>query len=164
MAENAILLQASVKDVADIEPVSAEIVELMAETAREADRAEFQAIQGWSVLDELRRAVELSYYCRAFYLQGELAGIFGCIRHDEDTGWPWLISGAAVDKGRKAFLIACREQVAIMRRNHPVLLNFTDARYSRALAWMRWMGFEMHAAVPYGVNGEPFHPFTMRSQ
>lgn len=147
-----------------LEPVDERVIERMADAAREADRLEFQAIQGWSVQDELRRAVELSYHCRAFYLQGELAGIFGCVRHDAEIGWPWLISGRAVERNRKAFLLACREQVEQMRLNHRTLLNFTDARYARALAWMRWMGFEMHPAVPYGIDGEPFHPFTMRGQ
>ena len=43
-----------------------------------------------------------------------------------------------------------------------VLINYTDARYTKALRWLRWLGFHMHEAVPYGVNGELFHPMTLR--
>ncbi|MBT9234297.1 hypothetical protein KKQ11_00475 [Pseudomonas sp. MG-2] len=148
--------------VAEMLPVDDRLIEMTVTNARMQDRLEFEAIRGLTVEQELRHSVERSVNPRAYVVNGRVVAMFGDIKLDEQTGVPWLISTTEVDKHHRSFLIECDREVVAMRQRHKVLINYTDARYVKALRWLRWLGFHMHKAVPYGVNGELFHPMTLR--
>lgn len=143
-------------------PVDEHWIEALLSSVRPADRLEFESIRGLSVEQEVRDSIAGSLDPRALVVDGELLVLFGDIRFSEQVGVPWMISTSAVERHRRAFLDECDRQIAAMRLRHLVLINYTDARYAAALRWMRWLGFHMHEAVPYGANGELFHPFTLR--
>lgn len=145
-------------------PITDAVVDLMAAIARPEDVLEFECVRGWSVQREVRYAVELSRFCRAFYCNGKLVALYGDIRVNDEIGCPWLISSHYLPRYARHFLAACRLHVSDMRREYQALLNYTDARYESALRWMRWLGFEQHHAEPYGINGEPFYLFHMRGE
>jgi len=44
------------------------------------------------------------------------------------------------------------------------LENWVDARNTKAINWLRWLGFTVHDPVPFGVAGLPFHRFDMRRE
>jgi hypothetical protein len=150
------------KPVGDMAPVDDAVLADLLANVREADRIEFEAINGWPLEQEVRRAIELSEDARAFVKQGKVVAVFGCIKYSDRIGMPWLISTHQVQFHRRAFLQQCLVEIADMRKRHAALINYTDARYTLALRWMLWMGFEQQEAVPYGVKGELFHPFTMK--
>ena len=129
---------------------------------RDEDRLEFECVQGRSVEDELRYALEQSVRSSAYVIGGEVVAIFGEGVMNAQTAVPWMISTYAVDRHRRSFLRQCDIQVHGMRQRYGVLVNYTDARYQKALKWMEWLGFHKHDAIPYGINGELFHPFTLR--
>lgn len=148
--------------VAEMLPVDDRLIAMTVANARMADRLEFEAIRGLSVEQELRYSVEKSVNPRAYVVNGRVVAMFGDIKLDEQTGVPWLISTTEIDRHHRAFLTECDREVAAMRQRYKVLINYTDARYVKALRWLRWLGFHMHDAVPYGINGELFHPMTLR--
>ncbi|MNJ26358.1 hypothetical protein D3C77_208360 [compost metagenome] len=148
--------------VAEMLPVDDRLISEVVANARAEDIVEFECLRGLSVEQELRDSVEGSLNPRAYVVGGQVVAMFGDLQLDDRTGVPWLISTNAVDQHRRSFLVECDREVAEMRRRHQVLINYTDARYTKALRWLRWLGFEMHDAVPYGVNGELFHPMTLR--
>lgn len=148
--------------VAEMFPVDDRLIAMTVANARMADRLEFESIRGLTVEQELRYSVERSANPRAYVVNGRVVAMFGDIKLDEQTGVPWLISTTEIDKHHRSFLIECDREVAAMRQRHKVLINYTDARYTKALRWLRWLGFHMHDAVPYGINGELFHPMTLR--
>lgn len=143
-------------------PVDDRLIAEVLAAVRPEDRLEFESLRGLSVEAELRDSVASSITPRAYVVDGRVVAMFGDIKYDERIGVPWLISTSAIDQHRRAFLIECDREVAAMRQRHQVLINYTDARYTKALRWLRWLGFHMHEAVPYGVNGELFHPMTLR--
>lgn len=150
------------RPVVELKPVDEAAISYVVTHVRDADRVEFECVQGQSVEDEVRNALEQSESAQAFVCDGQVVALFGCIRYDDRIGVPWLISTHAVTRYRRQFLIQCKREVEQMRQHHHALINYTDARYTLALRWMLWMGFDQQEAVPYGVNGELFHPFTMR--
>lgn len=149
---------------ADMRPVDDWVIADLLANVREADRIEFECIQGLSVADELASAISISEDARAFVRDGRVVAVFGCARYDDRIGVPWLISTEAVLKHRREFLRNCLIEIGHMRKRYAALINYTDARYALALRWMVWMGFDQQEAVPYGVNGELFHPFTMKGE
>lgn len=147
---------------AEMLPVDDRLIAMTLANARMQDRIEFEAIRGLTVEQELRDSVARSDSPRAYVVNGRVVAMFGDIQLDDQVGVPWLISTTEIAKHRRAFLIECDREVAAMRQRHKVLINYTDARYVKALRWLQWLGFHMHAAVPYGINGELFHPMTLR--
>jgi hypothetical protein len=143
-------------------PVTDRLIGEVLANVRTEDKREFEAIQQWPVERELRHAIEQSEHARVFACDGVAVAIFGCIRYDDRIGVPWLISTHQVPSCRRAFLKHCLLEVAQMRKRYAALINYTDARYTLALRWMVWMGFDQQEAVPYGACGELFHPFTMK--
>lgn len=148
--------------VAEMLPVDDRLIAMTVANARMDDVREFECIRGLSVEEELRHSVEQSINPRAFVVNGRVVAMFGDIKHDDRVGVPWLISTTEITKHQRAFLIECDREVAAMRQRHDFLLNYTDARYVKALRWLRWLGFQQHDAVAYGVNGELFHPMILR--
>lgn len=145
-----------------MQPVDEWVLADLLWNVRDADRLEFESINGFGLEQEVRRALALSEDAQAFVVDNTVVAVFGCIRHSDRIGIPWLISTHAVHRHRRAFLQQCLVEIAGMRKRHAALINYTDARYTLALRWMLWMGFEQQDAVPYGAKGELFHPFTMK--
>lgn len=137
------------------------VQELLADV-RDEDRLEFEAVAGLPVDQEVNRALGMSESSCALVIAGKVAVLFGCMRLDDRIGIPWMISSHHLTKHPRSFLWHCNHEISLMRQRYVLLLNYTDARYTAALKWMRWCGFEQHPVEPYGVNGELFHPFTMK--
>lgn len=78
-------------------------------------------------------------------------------------GCPWML-GVARDRAT-GLALARRtwHHVRKMQRDYPVLVNWTDARHTESHSWLRWAGFTLEPAVPYGPFGLPFHRFWRRS-
>lgn len=128
---------------------------------RPADRAELEAVRGWSAEEELLYGVANAEKCRACVVDGRVLAIFGDTRHDQYIGLPWMVSTHWIEKYPRQFLSECRGVIEDMRSRHRYLLNFADVRNELAVKWLKSLGFDFHAAIPYGINGEPFYPFEM---
>lgn len=97
--------------------------------------------------------------------EGEPVCVFGVARPSllSTDGWPWMVGTDRLSFRGRAFLEGSREVVQEMHRRFPVLRNFVDQRNSRAIRWLKWLGFTIMEAEPHGPLGLPFHPFEMRS-
>lgn len=76
-------------------------------------------------------------------------------------GAPWMMGTPLVDRHRGALMRAAPSYIAAMLATFPHLRNVVDARNTRSIAWLRRMGFQIHAPVPVGVASLPFHPFSL---
>lgn len=77
------------------------------------------------------------------------------------VGIPWMIGTVHLDTHAHTFLRRCRKPVMELFAGYDTLFNYVDARNTRAIEWLRWCGFTVHEAEPYGLNRLPFHKFTM---
>lgn len=144
-------------------PAAPEHADALAARMRPADVAEVLASDGHTPGEAVRYAIASSTEAWAWLVDGEVAAIWGLglLSFLGDIWTPWLLTSDLVEHHRKAFLRACREQLAQLRRHH-VLINFIDARHTRALRWVRALGFEVADAAPYGASGLPFHRVILR--
>ncbi len=67
-----------------------------------------------------------------------------------DVGIPWLMGTDLVDAHKRAFLCESRRMVGEWQKRYPVLRNLVDARYTKALRWLTWLGFTLGPPRPYG--------------
>lgn len=145
------------------EPQPGDIEQLMPRL-RAADLAECDALVGAA---NAQRAIEASLrnsvHAWTVEAGGEVAAVLGvtALNLMGGVGAPWMMGTPLVDRHRGALMRAAPSYIAAMLTAFPHLRNVVDARNTRSIAWLRRMGFQIHAPVAVGVAGLPFHPFSM---
>jgi hypothetical protein len=144
-----------------IVPATAEHVSAMLPHVRQADRDEIAASAGRPMFEILGQSVRLSDMAWAGLVDDEVACIFGVRGASmlSETGYPWLIGTDLIERHAKAFLRRNRAIVQIMLERYPYLTNYVDVRNGAAIQWLKWLGFTMLPAAPYGAAQLPFHQF-----
>lgn len=152
MAPDLLLTEASMADAMDLAP-----------RLRPADLAEIHAAGQSSALAALTRSLSLSSHAFAIRAEGEVIGLWGVgpLSLLGGIGCPWMLASDGVTRHAGAFLRGCRASLAFARACYPRLENRVDARNALAIRWLRWMGFHLDPALPFGPLGLPFHRFTL---
>lgn len=88
-------------------------------------------------------------------------GVYGANVLFGDVGIPWLLGTYGLDEMKRFFMMMSRVLMEEMTQRFKLLINFVDARYERAVRWLKWCGFTIEAAAPHGALGLPFHKFYM---
>lgn len=128
---------------------------------RESDRIELTASQGRDVRLTLQRSIEISAISTVAEFGGKPVLLLGCAGR-EGLGVPWLVATTEAAKYPAALHKIAKQHVTRFLRHWPALLNCVDERNAVSVRWLERLGFEVHEAIPFGINGERFRPFTMR--
>ena len=140
--------------------------ELLASRLREADRAELIADGSPDFFKTIDDGVWASVLSCSVFFDGELACIFGLVPYQRqvfgDIGVPWLLGTDLVAKHARQMRRVSVAYLKQMLHLYPVLVNHVHTKNTLAIRALRHMKFSIEPAVPYGVNGEPFHRFELR--
>ncbi|MCG7781008.1 hypothetical protein [Lelliottia amnigena] len=144
-------------------PATQAHIEEILPNVRQADIAEFMAINGWDARRVLETGVRTSTFSVAGLANGRVVTIFGVAPKSMigGAGIPWLVATDELEKYQLAFLRRCRNGVNAMLSVYPYLENYVDERNHVAKAWLHWLGFRLEDAAPYGALGLNFHRFHM---
>lgn len=132
---------------------------------RAADWDEVQAATG-DVEHALLFGAKTSNWVEACIIDGQLACVFGLAPLQGLLGRqaaPWMLGTPVIDKNQRVLLTHSRRYLERMRSEYPHLLNCVDARNKKSVRWLRWLGFTLHPAAPYGEAQLPFHLFEMKA-
>ena len=148
---------------AQIVPATAAHIEEILARVRQADVEEFLATNGWGPRRVMEFGLKTSTFSCAGLINGRVITIFGVAPGSMigGTGIPWLVGTDDLEKYQRTFLRRCRKVVNAMLTVYPYLENYVDARNHVAKTWLKWLGFELENAAPYGLHGLPFHRFHM---
>lgn len=140
----------------------AEDVPLIAARIREADRTELWRSSHATPERAMEYGLRHSSPCLTIDA-GAPIGIFGAVPSEglEDIGICWMVCTIDIRKHAKAFLKGCRPELRLMMQRYERLFNFVDADNAEAVNWLRWLGFTIYPAHPYGIEECPFHPFEI---
>lgn len=135
----------------------------LAAAMRAADAAECVAI-GCTPLEGVVESMKRSLFSHTVEFDGQPAAIWGVVQDvgHLDVGMVWVLTSNVVDRHHNRFW---RTSVRVLRglaSVRPVLFNFIDARYEKALRWAARLGFEIQTAVGFGPQSLPFHPAIYR--
>jgi hypothetical protein len=136
--------------------------EALASLMRTQDVEELEAC-GLAPLEALSIALAVSDVAYTAFVDGEVAAMWGA--HGWTVGgWgvPWLLTGRAIARHPKVLLKHSHRCLQELTALYPTLFQFIDARYTGAVRWARWLGFQVFAAQPFGSEGLPFHPVVYR--
>ena len=147
-----------------IEVVPATMAQVHAIDLREGDAREIAAL-GVGKSEALAATLARSLWADAYLVDGEVAALMGLILSSLVGGvaMPWLMTGAPVERHRRAFLQLTRARTREMLARHGTLVCNVHADYARSIRWLRWLGFDLGAARPIGPLGALFHEATLRS-
>lgn len=148
---------------AQIVTATQEHIEEMLPRVRQADIDEFHAANGWDARRVLECGLRTSTFCCSGLINGRVITIFGVAPGSiiGGTGLPWLVGTDDLEKYQRTFLRHCRKVVHAMLTVYPYLENYVDERNHVAKSWLKWLGFELDSAAPFGINDLPFHRFHM---
>lgn len=149
----------------ELRPARASDARDLAADLRPLDRAEVEALTG-DVDKALERAVAETPDCLAVVRYGKLAALFGTMPLSllGDTGGIWMLGTTQMAALGRSLGIISHRYVVEASRTYPLLMNYVDARNAPSIRLIRWLGFEVQPARPYGVARLPFHRFELRSR
>jgi len=136
-------------------------VQEIAPQLRQVDIDEIAATSGNSPLASLTHGLNISDHCKIARADGKPLCMFGIGRPTfmSDEGVIWLLGTDLLVDHSIRFLRQCAEEVDIIAKDYRVIYNHCDARNTVTLKWLKWLGFTIENAVPYGIYGLAFHPF-----
>jgi hypothetical protein len=152
-----------------IVPGDASMCDALAPRLRAADLAEMEAATGLEPLAGLRSACALS---DALYAieddDGDMLALFGVASGNAfglpEVGVPWLLgTDALVTTHRRWLLRNTARIVSIEDHRWTRYFGAVDARNSVHVRWLRWAGFLVMPAAPFGSRNLPFHPIFRKA-
>jgi hypothetical protein len=148
----------------DVVPAGLGHIRALAPIMRDADRQEVWAAAGLAPYDALLVSLQSSVASWCWLVEGKPACVFGVSAESilSGVGMPWLLSSPLLPSRPVPFLRYHRAFLAEMLNLFPLLRNWVDARYRLSIRWLRWMGFTLLPAEPYGPFQMLFHPFELR--
>lgn len=137
-------------------------VEAMADKIRPADLAELWAAKKY----DGRKALDLSYKHSHTALtlvhQDAPVAMMGVARETLlSGGLIWMLATPTFEEIKFPFARYCRRVIGSWLDYYGYLENFVDARNQVSIDWLKWCGFTIEQAQPYGVMGLPFHHFYL---
>jgi hypothetical protein len=131
---------------------------------RPADRDELMAMSG-EVYFSIKWSIMSSRYSWAFEVDGELACLLGIVEGSliSRFGIPWMLGTTVLDKNVGVLIRHSRKYYEEVKGKYPHLVNFVDARNTKSIRWLKWLGFEFGEARDMGVANVPFYRFELRS-
>ena len=150
-------------DKVEIREVEEGDVAVLVRNMREHDIQEVNAATHMGLRNAVQTSVIMSTYSKTGLVNDELVCMWGVcpISLLSGSGSPWMLGTDLITEKQRIFLRRSKPWLADIRKDYRYLENFVDARNTMSIKWLKWLGFEMDEAEPYGIHGEPFHKFTM---
>ena len=152
-------------DKIEIREVEEGDIAILVRNMREHDKQEVNAATNMGIRNAVKTSVNLSSYSKTGLVNDELVCMWGVcpISLLSSSGSPWMLGTDLIEKKQRVFLRRSKPWLNDIRKDYKYLENFVDARNVLSVKWLKWLGFEMDEAEPYGIHGEPFHKFTMET-
>lgn len=147
----------------EVRRATREDAESIACYAREADVLELWAAAKSTPLESMLRGMERSE-AWTWLIDGMPVCMFGVCPVSILGGYgvPWMVGTHQIDAHAGAFLRNSKAGILELLGHWDHLQNWVDARNTKAIRWLRHLGFTIHPAAPYGPFDLPFHHFEMR--
>jgi len=147
-------------EIRDVEPGD---IDMLVENMRKHDIQEVNAATRMGIRNAVKTSVNLSSYSKTGLVNDELVCMWGVcpISLISGSGSPWMLGTDLINEKQRIFLRRSKPWLDDIRKDYRYLENFVDERNVMSIKWLKWLGFEMDEAEPYGIHGEPFHKFTM---
>ena len=151
-----------------VRPATLEDADEMAPNMRESDQAELEACTGHSPKRALRDSIKCTESPLVGVADGEIGCIYGVAVFDTQpyTGVIWLLGTSLIATHSLTFLRHSRNWVREVQGSgkYKYIGNYVHGENQASIDWLRWLGFTIEEAEPYGARRELFHCFHMETE
>lgn len=139
-----------------------EHVDLLKGNIRAQDLEEITAGTSIPPNEMLQRGFDYSTLAWAAMRDGKIVCIWGVssVTTLSETGIPWLIGSDQLKFCDLELGKATCYYVKQMAQLYPRLENFVYFKQKRVIRWLKWAGFKIEEAAPWGAFGNQFHKFS----
>lgn len=147
-----------------VRPIQEGDAEALFNNLRPADCDELMAMSG-EVYFSIKWSIMCSRFSWAFEVDGELACLLGIVEGSmiSSFGIPWMLGTTVLDKNVGVLIRHSRKYYEEVKGKYAHLVNFVDARNTKSIRWLKWLGFEFGEKQLMGVANMPFYRFELRS-
>ena len=79
----------------------------------------------------------------------------------KDTAVIWMVSTPAINEHASSFAPVSRVMIETVNSYYPFLTNYIDARNTRHIRWLKWLGFEQLRRIDkFGPESRPFFEYV----
>ena len=137
-------------------------IDAIAADVRRADARELWSGSRSTPAEAMRYGMRFSGAWTGMH-RGDPVCMFGVTPYSilSSEGIPWMVSTNVMDQlaVQKRLLIESRLAFSGMQSRWRLLFNVVDDQNESAKRWLRWLGFTLSPAAPYGPDGTPFSLF-----
>lgn len=146
-------------------PAKVSHISCIAAKVRPDDQRELWDFACVSPAQAMYHGLNQSRIAKTGFINGEAVAMFGVntVSAVSGVGRVWMIGTTLLDKYAMTFLRRCKPEVEEMFSDYKRLENYIDARNVKAIAWLRWLSFEMGDPEPMGIFKTPFIKFWRQS-
>jgi hypothetical protein len=140
-----------------------EHVECLGHRLRQADLDEVWASDHSTGYEALKESLARSEIAYSVFYKGKVIAMFGVAPIGLlGGGMPWLLGSDEIEEVKIPFARYSRKFVEYFIEKYMYLENCADSRNTVALEWLRFCGFTIQEARPFGPDKVPFHRFFMK--
>ena len=138
-----------------VAPATIEHAERMAPFMRKEDRAEVSAL-GYTPVEALRASLAGSEVAETAVLGDSVVAMWGVAPQTQlgHKAFVWMLGTDLVPKHPRELLRGSKSFLEHIHQQYPLLECLVDTRYTKAVRWIKWMGFKECFVFP--MNGVPF--------
>lgn len=123
---------------------------------------------GQSPTTALTYSWENSDDCAVVTIDGVIACALGVMRSGilGNSGMPWFLTTDVLNSfsAQKELLKHSPQVVSVFMNSYDKLHNYVDARYEKAIRWLKWLGFEVGPEIYNPLTGGTLRRFVMEKQ
>lgn len=133
---------------------------------READAFEVWASHLHTPEGAVVWSMQNSDECWAGLINGVPCCLFGVATSSliGKVGCPWMLGTREIEKHAIPFLKRSKVVVDSWKENYDYLHNYVHTSNKVSIRWLRWLGFKIEDAEPYGALENYFHRFSMEGE
>lgn len=134
---------------------------------RKADILEVERSSEHSADWCLEEGFKITEDCKTILLNGDPIAVFGISSNlsMSSIGVPWMLGKEDLydlsSESKIDLLIMSKEFIQDASKRFSVMMNYVDSENIKSIKWLKFCGFTVEAALPYGKKGHPFHKFYL---
>jgi len=112
----------------------------------------------------LKKSLTSEGIAAAWIVNGTAEAVFGATTRCTLTrsGVPWMLATHEIYQHRKEFLRDSKRYIKALFTAFDYLENYVLAENKASVKWLKWCGFTIEEAAPYGIEKAMFNRFWWR--